>query len=462
VRTQASLENPGIRRHFVSFLFAVALLVAIAPAGARAAPTPIAIDNAAPSLTDKDATDWTLDLGVTNFTDRDVTLSAAPAAAGDSDCTFAFDKNVVPAAQHLSPEVTVSKKCDLSDGRLVFNLDATSTGSPPITLGLTASTPTDSSPNWIFLAFFPGFMALFAILFVGFYWIRKSATETARPAPSPADGAAAANGNQDAAGEPEPPKKLSPFALLVNLPDDWSFSESWATNITVGAALLTGIFGNTETVKAFLGDDAESSIALATVGAAVAVAFAGAGGVVLLAFKQRLPVSGYTVFGMLAAASVTLAGAFGEIWILFFTVKDLDLGGVQHYVVYVTVGATALLVIYAFRSLLEVIPPGTLNPAPTTAEKVTAAKKLIEVLDSELDEGSPAKEPVEDFLEIDERLPETHARPRIMAARKAVYAAAAGPELSEPAKEQLEKFSELDSTTAVVPPPVAPRRSALL
>jgi hypothetical protein len=438
------------------------LLLAFAPASASAAPTPVTIDNSAPSLKDKDPDNWELDLGFTNLTDSDVGLSAAPAAT-DADCTIQFDKSTVLAAQHLSPKLTVAKKCDLSDDRLVLNVTATPASAPPITLGVTASKPSDSDPQWAYLAFFPGFLAFLALVGAPvLYSTRKGATETARAEPLPAE----KKGDDDTpATPPSKPeiKRLSLRSPLLNLPDDWSFKDSWATNVTVIGALLTGIFGTTDVVKSFLGDDAESSIALATVGAAVAVGFATAGGVVLLAFKKRKGDSAFTVFGMLAAASVTLAGAFGEIWIVYATAKNLDLGGVEDYVIVVAVLASLLLATYGWRSLLEVIPPGTLLPAKTEDDKVEAARKAVQALEDELDEGAPGREQVDGFLEIDELLPARRTTPRILSARKAIYSIAEGPEITEPTRKHMAEFVNMDTgRVPALPPPTAPRRGALL
>ena len=105
-----------------------------------------------------------------------------------------------------------------------------------------------------------------------------------------------------------------PSTELQYLDAGWSFKDSWVTNVTDAGGVLTGIFGSSDTVTAILGEDAESAVALATVGAAVAIAFVSAGPIVLTATKKK---GKLLVWGFLAAAAVTLTGAGGELWIVY-------------------------------------------------------------------------------------------------------------------------------------------------
>lgn len=112
---------------------------------------------------------------------------------------------------------------------------------------------------------------------------------------------------------------------LEYLESAWSFKESWASNVTVATGLLAGIFGSSEVVTALVGENGKSSVALATVGAAAAAAFVAAGPLIVLSSKTNDDF--LTVGGLLAASVATLAGGFGEIWVLFRAGERLDLGG---------------------------------------------------------------------------------------------------------------------------------------
>jgi hypothetical protein len=130
------------------------------------------------------------------------------------------------------------------------------------------------------------------------------------------------------------PPRSSPRAPLVYLDTAWSFSDSWVSNITVIGGLLTGIIGSTSVVKT-LGDQAEGSRALATVGAAVAVAFIAAGPIVLLSTKR----GGYfSVGGLLLASSIVLAGAAGELYVVADAATRLTLGGFEGWLPWVLLG----------------------------------------------------------------------------------------------------------------------------
>ncbi len=78
--------------------------------------------------------------------------------------------------------------------------------------------------------------------------------------------------------------------------------------------------------------DADQAVALSSVGAAVALAFVGAGPIVLLALEKGGEDRAPTVIGLLMASALTLAGAFGEIWIVFKSASKLELGGLERIV----------------------------------------------------------------------------------------------------------------------------------
>jgi hypothetical protein len=76
-------------------------------------------------------------------------------------------------------------------------------------------------------------------------------------------------------------------------------------------------------VTALVGENGKSSAALATVGTAVAASFIAAGSLIVLASKTKK--EHISVGGLLAAYAVTLAGSFGEVWVLFRAGERLEL-----------------------------------------------------------------------------------------------------------------------------------------
>jgi hypothetical protein len=172
------------------------------------------------------------------------------------------------------------------------------------------------------------------------------------------------------------PKRNKPLQYLESA---WSFKESWASNVTVAVGLVAGIFGSSEVVTTLVGENGKSSVALATVAAAVAAAFVAAGPLILLSSKTKDDF--LTVGGLLAASAVTLAGGFGEIWVLFRAGERLDLGGWQDAAVVMAGLATLLLAWYAIRSIPAVIRTGQEEPpTPPPSDTLMAAKMIVEAI----------------------------------------------------------------------------------
>jgi uncharacterized membrane protein len=173
-------------------------------------------------------------------------------------------------------------------------------------------------------------------------------------------------------------RKERPNAPLEYLESTWSFTESWATNVTLAAGLISGIFGSSEVVTALAGENGKSSAALATVGAAVAASFIAAGTLIVLASKTKE--EHLSVGGLLAASAVTLAGGFGEVWVLFRAGERLDLAGWQDAAGGIAAAAALLLTWYAVRSIPAVITNGKKEPTPEPSDALTAAKMIVEAI----------------------------------------------------------------------------------
>jgi hypothetical protein len=151
----------------------------------------------------------------------------------------------------------------------------------------------------------------------------------------------------------------------------------------VVAGLLTGIFGSTDVVAAFVGPEADSATALATVGAAVAAAFIAAGPILLLATKNRED-DAFTVGGLLGASVLTLSGAVGALWVVYASGHKLDLGGWEDRLWIPLVLAAALLALYAVRTLIDTLHQGTTEPAAAESDTIKAAEMIVAARDTPL------------------------------------------------------------------------------
>ncbi len=163
---------------------------------------------------------------------------------------------------------------------------------------------------------------------------------------------------------------------LPHLPTTWTFKESWASNVTIGGGVLAGLIGSSGVVKAFLGSEADSSIALATVGAAVAAVFVVMGGVVVQSFKHP-DENSFTAGGFVLAAALTLGGAFGELFVMWWTGRDLSLGGLQNWLWLPSAFVAIVLAYYAVTSVRTTLATGSASSSPITLSETTVTQVLI-------------------------------------------------------------------------------------
>jgi hypothetical protein len=163
-------------------------------------------------------------------------------------------------------------------------------------------------------------------------------------------------------------KKLKPGDPLKNLAQTWSFKESWASNTTVGAAVITGFITSATPVKEFMGESAPSSLAVASVGAAIGVGLIGAGAIVVSATKTN--VGGYfSVGGFFMAVAVALAGAIGQVVVTTIAIGRFTTGLAEAAVWVAAAATTTLLVVYGYRSSNQIAAKKD-EVAPTEAVTV--------------------------------------------------------------------------------------------
>jgi uncharacterized membrane protein len=329
-------------------------LLSCAPVG-FAAPATVTIDDRAPALAESDGGGWTASLGFTNLTDGPGSLTVAAATSGDRGCEPTVAPPTLPKAQRTTVKVTLPAACDMDDEKGI-DLVATTTAGATTTFDVTAA-PKEAgeTPDWIQLLAFPISLAVLTILAAVLY-LRWDSKDQANHRPN---------------------------EKLKYLEATWSFKDSWVSNIIVAGGLLTGIFGSSEVVKALLGEEADQSIALATVGAAIAVAFTGAGPLVLLTNKAR-NVGFVTVNGLLASSVVTLTGAFGQLWVGWRAGHQLDLDGIESWLWIPSLAAALLLLWYAVNTILALLEEGTTRPhKPPPSDAIAAATMIVKALEAQ-------------------------------------------------------------------------------
>jgi len=331
---------------------------------AVAAPASVTIDARKVDLAESEP-DWTASVGLTNLTDSELSVDVPP--VGKSKCDPSIDKEGKLAnAEHGTFKVTIPAICEVGDGGTTFEVEVTGPGlATPVAFDVTATPKPAAEPEWEALRVFPialGILALAAVLYL-LIWVKRNVKTP-----------------------------------LEYLGATWSFKDSWVSNVTIAAGLLTGIFGSTEVVKAVLGEDPDRAIALATVGAAIAAAMIGAGPLVLEATKVESKGKDYFSLGGLVTATVIgVAAAFGELWVVCRAGSALDLGGLEDWLwLFVVIGGL-LLLLYAVTNLPRTIRVGITEPPPAEdSDAIKGAKMIVEqmkkgsrvqVADTALDES---------------------------------------------------------------------------
>lgn len=325
-----------------------------------AAPTPVTIDDRSPALENGDNGAKTAALGLTNLTDGPIALSVQ-LDVPQPGCDLTLDKMQLPTAEHSAVKVNIPAACDTTHGP-PMTLTASAPSQTPVTFPVTPTPGAAAKPDWKQLWAFVAALASASVL-VSVIYRRWRGIGSKR----------------------NPERKLS--QPLGTLDATWSFNDTWVTNITAAGALLTGIFGSADVAKAFLGPDADSSIALATVGAAIALAFIAAGPIILQScrsYEQDDTTNpngdAFTVGGLLFAGAVTLTGALGQLWVGMSTGEDFNLGGWQHWLWLPFALALVLLVIYTWRNLPDLLTQGTTPAQKVESDAIAAAKLIVEAL----------------------------------------------------------------------------------
>ncbi|MGD9735066.1 MAG: hypothetical protein AB7V58_05575 [Solirubrobacterales bacterium] len=363
------------RSRFAAVLTALILLALAAPALSSAESSQLVVNTVTPELEEADSGDGSkLELEFTNITDGPAILTVA--AIGQRGCNPTLSENQLPPNRTTGVEVEIPSPCDRSDDVLKLKLTAElAAGASQVFLIEPEGSGADK-PDWKVLFGFPVLLLLSLALAVWFLF-KGWKPQTAVPRKKRKEG--------------EPDEQSPGLWDRLRQPlteidvSTWKFNDNWATNVTAAGALLTGLFGAT-TAKAFLGEDAESLTALATVGAAITAAFVGAAPIAVLATKsyatyEKKRGDFFTVGGVLLGAAVVTAAAIGQLGIIAYTATELSIGIVAKLVIGIGFAlAAALILVYARRSLRDVLEDGTEKSAADPEVEMEAAAVIAKEL----------------------------------------------------------------------------------
>jgi hypothetical protein len=322
----------------------VVVLLAIGTAPAHGQGVNVVGTTVDPELTEIEAGGWTVSIQLLNLTTATRPLSVTPLES-DAACTPTIQPNEIRQAP-VKATVTIAATCKEPPAEGV-RFAIVAGGDEPGHVAVEAKKPKeDEKPDWEFLELFwwlAGGGWLIGLLLAS---IRGSLPRGDAPT-------------------------YNLFTPLDGLGPTWDFKDSWVSNVTVVAGLLTGIVGSSTVLGAVLGDDAENSMALATVGAAIAAGLVAFGPIFLiLAKRKRAP----TVLGVVTAAALVLAGAAGQIWVTAEAGSELDLDGAEDMLYPFAAILSAALVVYALRSLDDLIADGVAETPPAESDAMKAAR----------------------------------------------------------------------------------------
>ena len=337
-------------------------------ATAAAAPASFTVDSAEPALVKRDDGSATVGLTLNNQTDGELTLDVT--AAGATGCRLGVDKTKLPAHVGTPVTVLVPAGCK-SSSPLKLALSVVAGKGAAQKMEVTPKEETEEKPDWDQLIWgFGGALLVAAILLSILFWLESK-------------------------------QGRRPGQRLDALDATWEFNDNWGTNVTAVGALLTGLFG-ASTAKVFLGEDAESLVALATVGAAISLVFVAAATIVLLATKSYrvkestgakvLGKEAFTVGGVVLSAALVLTAAGGQLWVTTYTARELGLGDAEFFAWGAAVVGALLLGVYSWRALRNILESGTADSEapPEPVVEIEAAEIIAKAIKAAA-KGEPEK-----------------------------------------------------------------------
>lgn len=360
---------------------AVTLGLLLLTGTAMAQPVDVIVDSTAVELKAADNGTHKTEIVLLNTGQSSVVVTAE--IAGDPGCHVDPVPRAVPSGRRESITLTLSDACEVAKGvdiRLTFG-----NGVTPQTVNVTASAPKDDDPDWWILVVAA---AIAIAIVVGIaLWVLFRIRQMGEALKDPKavakrvaslqetshrrQEARAARGLTSAGdtplAEPEPPT-IDMKTPLTGLGTDWSFSDSWVANATLGATALIALIAAADVLKAVLGAEPEAALALITVASAVAAFLVGLGPLILKAVGKETGIP--TVGGAVLAGIVVLAGSLLQVAAV--TIQAMVLSShlwLQGILLLVGLFTAAFVTLYGARSLPGLIATGiTVAPAETPPE----------------------------------------------------------------------------------------------
>jgi hypothetical protein len=159
---------------------------------------------------------------------------------------------------------------------------------------------------------------------------------------------------------------------LPGIDGSWSLTESWASNITIGATALLAVLGASDVVGEFLEEsEADAALGPIVVASAFSVALVGLAPLVIKAFTT----SDGHIHGLAlaVAAAVTLSGVGLQIGVATEQARTV-FPDAEVWIVVAALVVSGVLAVYAYRSLRELFGKST---GETEDSEVMKAAKLI-------------------------------------------------------------------------------------
>jgi hypothetical protein len=326
----------------------VTLGAGLVPAAVASASTgevsPIVVSGGPYELEDGPGGTTSLTLTVINLSGSDVQLALVDPS--DVTCTAAEDVNL---GAGTSAEVTfdLPATCDAGDNGIDLELAATTASQEvaivPIAAGLSDDATDD--PDYGTLGNYVGATVASLVVVIAAYVL------SSRP------------------------------GLISELPgiaDDWSFTDSWASNIGVAAALFTGLFGATDVLETILGDEGKNQVAVSVVSAALAAGLIGVGPLLLIICRRGTQ-NRHTVMGILLASTVVLAANLGLVWVMHDVLLDGDVINDRALDAAALVAA-GLLIVYTLRSIPQTLATGATESPSTESDEILGARMISDAI----------------------------------------------------------------------------------
>jgi len=265
-------------------------------------------------------------------------------------CAFKVEPAVVQPWRTVTVKVT-SESCDVSANAKGSLLLAGATPSA-ITLKVKPGDSPASIPYWKVAASF-GAGSLVSLVAVGVILLGRPKVKVKDKAPE---------------------VRVPVTTELEEPADDWDFTDSWASTISIGATVFVALFGATDVLTAVFGEEPKDVLNRLLVVSVVAAFAVGAGPLLVKSIGKT---SKPTIRGVLVGAFATMLGVIGQIigagWTIVESEADM---WVRTGAGVLAVFALAVTFWYSCRSLL-VLFQGEFGPVALAVPEVTDELLLV-------------------------------------------------------------------------------------